>query len=93
MDLDTAAVHIFEYDRRFGQAYPDSFVYYDYNEPQRVPDGLRGSMDFVLMDPPYLVRLTRGRPNGVEIRRKKCVRWCTIWNSRDARSISGLEFV
>ncbi|CAN0474408.1 unnamed protein product, partial [Ascophyllum nodosum] len=54
VDLDTAAVHIFEYDRRFGQAYPDSFVYYDYNEPQRVPDGLRGSMDFVLMDPPYL---------------------------------------
>lgn len=49
-------VHIFEYDRRFGQAYPESFVFYDYNEPQKVPDELRGSVDYILMDPPYLVR-------------------------------------
>lgn len=55
-------VHIFEYDRRFGQAYPDAFVFYDYNEPQKVPDELRGSVDYILMDPPYLVRWDYVRP-------------------------------
>lgn len=29
--------------------------YYDYNEPTAVPDELRGSVDYILMDPPYLV--------------------------------------
>ncbi|CAM9460634.1 unnamed protein product [Ectocarpus fasciculatus] len=49
-----ATVYIFEYDRRFDQAYPESFVYYDFNEPLAVPDDLRGSVDYILMDPPYL---------------------------------------
>eukprot|EP00904_Undaria_pinnatifida_P000472 jgi/Undpi1/10425/HiC_scaffold_29.g12875.m1 len=49
-----ATVFIFEYDRRFDQAYPESFIYYDYNEPLAVPENLRGSVDYILMDPPYL---------------------------------------
>ncbi|CAM9122194.1 unnamed protein product [Pylaiella littoralis] len=49
-----ATVYIFEYDRRFDQAYPESFVFYDFNEPLAVPDELRGSVDYILMDPPYL---------------------------------------
>ncbi|CAM9520305.1 unnamed protein product [Hapterophycus canaliculatus] len=49
-----ATVYIFEYDRRFDQAYPESFVYYDFNDPLTVPDDLRQSVDYILMDPPYL---------------------------------------
>ena len=30
--------------------------YYDYNDPLAVPEDLRGSVDYILMDPPYLVR-------------------------------------
>lgn len=30
--------------------------YYDYNEPLAVPDDLLGTVDYILMDPPYLVR-------------------------------------
>lgn len=40
--------------------------YYDFNEPLAVPDGLRGSVDYILMDPPYLVRDICRRDPSVE---------------------------
>ncbi|KAG5191086.1 putative N6-adenine methyltransferase-domain-containing protein [Tribonema minus] len=49
-----SGVHIFEYDARFGKAYPVQFVQYDYNHPLDVPEHLRGACDYVLADPPYL---------------------------------------
>lgn len=49
-----ATVFIFEYDRRFDEAYPESFVYYDFNSPADVPEELKSSVDYILMDPPYL---------------------------------------
>lgn len=45
---------LFEYDRRFERAYPDQFVFYDFNAPLDVPASLHGVFDFVLADPPYL---------------------------------------
>lgn len=36
--------------------------YYDYNEPETVPHHLHASVDYVLMDPPYLVSPLEGFP-------------------------------
>lgn len=47
-------VYIFEYDQRFGKAYPAQFVLYDFNKPLEVPEHLWGQCDYILADPPYL---------------------------------------
>ena len=36
-----------------------NFTFYDYNEPEDVPDALRNSFGVVIADPPYLVRDAR----------------------------------
>ncbi|CAM9885295.1 unnamed protein product [Phaeothamnion confervicola] len=53
-EAERGCVHIFEYDRRFGNAYPAAFVFYDCNAPADVPPALHGACDVVLADPPYL---------------------------------------
>jgi hypothetical protein len=45
---------ILEYDRRFGDVYGDHYVFYDFNEPTDLPEQLRGTCDYILLDPPYL---------------------------------------
>lgn len=52
-DGETEAM-VFEYDRRFGDTYGDLFCYFDFNHPERIPEELRGSFDYVMADPPYL---------------------------------------
>ncbi|CAM9802971.1 unnamed protein product, partial [Chrysoparadoxa australica] len=47
-------VCIFEYDKRFGDSYPDQFSFYDFNKPLDVPSELHGRCDFLVADPPYL---------------------------------------
>lgn len=47
-------LRLLEYDRRFASHAGADFVYYDYNEPQRVPEDLRGTCRMVLADPPFL---------------------------------------
>ncbi|XP_030056149.1 EEF1A lysine methyltransferase 1 isoform X2 [Microcaecilia unicolor] len=48
------SVFILEYDRRFSM-YGDEFVFYDYNNPLKLPDTLEPhSFDVILADPPYL---------------------------------------
>ncbi|CAK4608389.1 hypothetical protein LEN26_017001 [Aphanomyces euteiches] len=47
-------VYIFEYDHRFGDKYPDEFVFYDYNAPLAVDSKFHGFFDYVLVEPPYL---------------------------------------
>eukprot|EP01079_Euglenida_sp_SAG-EU17-18_P003975 gene3975-729_t len=47
-------VYLFEYDKRFGKAYPDDFVFYDYNHPSDVPQHLHGTFDYLVSDPPYI---------------------------------------
>nr|XP_034354177.1 EEF1A lysine methyltransferase 1 isoform X2 [Arvicanthis niloticus] len=48
------SVYIFEYDRRFA-IYGDEFIFYDYNNPLDLPEGIAAhSFDIVVADPPYL---------------------------------------
>lgn len=47
-------LYIFEYDRRFAEVYPIEYVYFDFNEPELVPEHLHHSFDFIHFDPPYL---------------------------------------
>ncbi|EDM14351.1 similar to RIKEN cDNA 2510005D08 (predicted), isoform CRA_a [Rattus norvegicus] len=48
------SVYIFEYDRRFA-IYGDEFIFYDYNNPLDLPEGVAPhSFDIVVADPPYL---------------------------------------
>lgn len=49
-------VYLFEYDSRFERLVtkPDGFINYDYNNPLRIPAALRGKVDRVLADPPFL---------------------------------------
>jgi hypothetical protein len=49
-------VYIFEFDRRFGEKYGDRFCFYDYNAPTSLPDKFHHFFDYVLMEPPHLVR-------------------------------------
>ncbi len=44
---------LLEYDRRFEVVGPD-FVFYDYQQPLRLPEGLRGRFDRIICDPPFL---------------------------------------
>lgn len=50
-------VYLFEFDPRFGDKYGEHFVFYDYNSPFDIPDKFHHFFDYVLMEPPYLVRL------------------------------------
>lgn len=46
---------LFEFDTRFN-VYKRQFIHYDYNNPLGFPriDELQGSMDFIIVDPPFL---------------------------------------
>ncbi|XP_056417691.1 EEF1A lysine methyltransferase 1 [Hyla sarda] len=50
---DEVTVYLLEYDRRFS-VYGDEFIFYDYNNPLDLPEGLQHSFDVVVADPPYL---------------------------------------
>ncbi|RLN20422.1 hypothetical protein BBJ28_00022032 [Nothophytophthora sp. Chile5] len=49
-------VFLFEFDRRFDEKYGEHFVFYDYNTPTELPERFHHFFDYVLVDPPYLVR-------------------------------------
>jgi hypothetical protein len=52
----TEKIYLFEYDSRFARLAPAAshFVNYDFNAPLRIPSSLRGKVDRVLADPPFL---------------------------------------
>uniref|UniRef100_A0AAV1U3F4 N(6)-adenine-specific DNA methyltransferase 2 n=1 Tax=Peronospora matthiolae TaxID=2874970 RepID=A0AAV1U3F4_9STRA len=52
--IDGDNVFLFEYDRRFHEKYGPHFVFYDYNEPTKLPEQFHHFFDYVLVDPPYL---------------------------------------
>lgn len=56
-NLPTDKIYLFEYDKRFellsGKPY---FGFYDYNEPLNFRDDLKGKVDRLLIDPPFLER-------------------------------------
>ncbi len=51
---DDISLTVFEFDRRFGEEYPDEYCYFDFNYPDKIPEEHRGGYDFVMADPPYL---------------------------------------
>ncbi|KAK6537943.1 hypothetical protein TWF694_010839 [Orbilia ellipsospora] len=46
-------IHLLEYDNRFA-LFGSEFTFYDFNEPLKLPAGLKGHFDRVLVDPPFL---------------------------------------
>ncbi|XP_064073965.1 EEF1A lysine methyltransferase 1 [Vanessa tameamea] len=48
-----ARVNLLEYDRRF-EVHGIDFIFYDYNEPMKLPSDLGHSFDLVVADPPFL---------------------------------------
>ena len=51
-DFPAVVCHLLEFDERYSCR--GDFSFYDYNEPQRVPEALHGAFDVVVADPPYL---------------------------------------
>ncbi len=49
------AVHLFEYDKRFA-AFGSSYIYYDYNLPESVPEQCFNAYSVVVVDPPFLAK-------------------------------------
>lgn len=47
------AVHLFEFDKRF-KAFGSSYHFYDYNEPEQIPDSCVSAFSVVIADPPFL---------------------------------------
>ncbi|KDP21921.1 hypothetical protein JCGZ_03059 [Jatropha curcas] len=48
-----ASVQLLEYDKRFEQ-YGSDFTFYDYNQPEDLPNELKQAFQVVVADPPYL---------------------------------------
>ncbi|GAA5879639.1 hypothetical protein JCM1840_000597 [Sporobolomyces johnsonii] len=51
-------VWLLEYDGRFGLVGQDKFVHYDLEEPDKIPQSLRGTVDIAIADPPFLNEIT-----------------------------------
>ncbi|SCV69627.1 BQ2448_2647 [Microbotryum intermedium] len=49
---------LLEYDQRFELLDPDQFVHYDIDEPEDVPQDIRGTVDIAICDPPFLNEVT-----------------------------------
>lgn len=53
--IPTKHIYLLEYDKRFELlSGKDHFGFYDYNEPDNFRDDLRGKIDRLLIDPPFL---------------------------------------
>ena len=50
-------VQLLEYDMRF-ERYGSEFTFYDYNEPEELPLGLKHCFHIIVADPPYLVKVS-----------------------------------
>ncbi|XDT19731.1 putative N6-adenine methyltransferase [Nakaseomyces glabratus] len=54
-EIPTKHIYLFEYDTRFELlAGKDHFFFYDYNKPLDFDDKLKGKVDRLLIDPPFL---------------------------------------
>lgn len=53
--LPTDKIYLFEFDRRFALlSGKDHFGFYDYNHPEEFREDLKGKVDRLLIDPPFL---------------------------------------
>ena len=46
--------HLLEFDSRFSVLDPKRFIHYDLDEPYVLPEGLTGTVDIAVVDPPFL---------------------------------------
>lgn len=54
-EIPTEHIYLFEFDTRFELlAGKDHFVFYDYNKPLEFSDKIKGKVDRLLIDPPFL---------------------------------------
>ncbi|CAL9737857.1 protein-lysine N-methyltransferase Efm5p [Monosporozyma servazzii] len=54
-ELPTKHIYLFEYDKRFELlAGKEHFAFYDYNDPLEFDSPIRGKVDRLLIDPPFL---------------------------------------
>ncbi|KAI1004789.1 hypothetical protein K3495_g3426 [Podosphaera aphanis] len=44
---------LLEFDRRF-EVFGDAFVFYDFRNPLKLPEGLKAAVDHIICDPPFL---------------------------------------
>ena len=51
---DRGNTYLLEYDTRFALLSEQEFVRYDLDEPLALPEGLKGKVDFMVVDPPFL---------------------------------------
>jgi hypothetical protein len=42
-----------KFDKKF-EKNDKNFVFYDFNEPENIPENLNNFFDFVLIDPPFI---------------------------------------
>ncbi|GMM42157.1 protein-lysine N-methyltransferase [Hanseniaspora uvarum] len=53
--LPTEHIYLFEYDKRFEvMAGKEHFVFYDFADPENFRDDIKGTIDRLLIDPPFL---------------------------------------
>ncbi|CEP20361.1 unnamed protein product [Cyberlindnera jadinii] len=52
--LPTEHIYLLEFDKRFAVLAGDHFGFYDYNSPLELPEGLAGTVNRLLIDPPFL---------------------------------------
>uniref|UniRef100_A0A0N5BIB4 Protein-lysine N-methyltransferase n=1 Tax=Strongyloides papillosus TaxID=174720 RepID=A0A0N5BIB4_STREA len=48
------SIHLFEFDRRFGEQFPEDYSFYDFNDPLNIDVSHKNKYDYVIADPPYL---------------------------------------
>lgn len=48
------SVHLFEFDKRFGEQFPEEYSFYDFNNPLNIDISHKEKYDYIIADPPYL---------------------------------------
>jgi hypothetical protein len=78
---DRGNTYLLEYDTRFALLSEQEFVRYDLDEPLALPEGLKGKVDFMVVDPPFLneVRWTQHATRCTSSRRRTCRRRAARW--------------
>lgn len=56
-EVPTKHIYLLEFDKRFQAMAPKHFFFYDFNEPENVPEILRHKCHRLLIDPPFLEEL------------------------------------
>ncbi|CDR40820.1 CYFA0S05e04852g1_1 [Cyberlindnera fabianii] len=52
--LPTQQIWLLEFDKRFSALAGDKFGFYDYNHPLELPEAIKGKVNRLLIDPPFL---------------------------------------